>query len=492
MKNCRMSWMIILLMGTLLFIMACSGGSGSGKVNGVAAAGAPINGQVTLKDQNGTEVGPITIASDGTFSFDVAGLTPPFILKAEGKVGSDSYTLYSMLTGTGRGNINPLTHLILAVAAGGDPATLYGATGAAPVTADLTDEALQAALAQVKTLLQLLLDEYGITNFDPINGDYEANPVNRLDAMLDVLNFQVTTSGALTITNKLTGTVIGSGIVTDLSTVTLNKTDAPAESSLTDIREITDRVAALGVVMASSSALTTASLEDFFIADPQYGTSASHTRTEDIASILTIFGPGGTNTHGTLLQLKNVQIVRDVTNDYYIQRGVSKVYIINYDFIYENEVVRGTNVKFGKEIASGNWKIIGYPNVLYGVISGPVNYAGGLTPGIGVTFNNVIAGDNVGGLVGYAVNQGTYSPNIGGLVGNLTTTGDISGSYATGHVTGSIYVGGLVGNCSTVGAGNNWIAITGSFETVNEVATITPIDVLTDDAENNGVALTGN
>ena len=41
----------------------------------------------------------------------------------------------------------------------------------------------------------------------------------------------------------------------------------------------------------------------------------------------------------------------------------AKVYVLNYDFIYENGVIsRGTNVTFAKETASGQWKFIGDPD----------------------------------------------------------------------------------------------------------------------------------
>jgi hypothetical protein len=364
-----------MLLGFLLLIGACGGGSesavrtdsgGNGQtavapsvVTGVAAAGSPILGQVTLKDKNGIQRGPVDVDMNGRFSFEVNDLTPPFVLKAVGHVGGDSILLYSIVTKAGQANINPLTHLILAVAAGIYPADVFGADGKAPAIEAISDEALGDALTGVKTLLQPLLDKYGITDFDPISGDYEANPDNRLDAMLDVVQFLVTTGGSLTITNRLTDTVIGGGDLADICAIKLYKNDAPAASSLTDVRELTARVAALGAVMGSGSALTTQALEDFFVPDPRYGTSASHTRTEDIESIPAIFGPGGTNTRGALKQLRNIRMVRDITDYYFVERGVSKVYVINYDFVYNNEVVTGSNVIFAKETVSGKWKFIG-------------------------------------------------------------------------------------------------------------------------------------
>ena len=294
--------------------------------------------------------------------FDVNGLTPPFILKVGGKVGNNSYTLYSATTGTGKTHIYPFTHLMLAVATGVDPSKVFGPAGGTPDVSAISYATLQAALTKIKTLLQPLLDDYGITDFDPLAGNYEANPGYRLDAMLDVIKVEFN-SGSMTITNKLNGSVVASGSVVNINTISLDKTKAPDQTSLTDIQEITTRVAELCSVMNLGPGLTVQVIDGFFIPDTRYGTSNGHTRTEDIASIPAIFGPGGTNTHGKLKSIRNVRLVREITGDYYASRGVARVYVLNYDFIYENgDIVTGTNVTFARETASGQWKFIGDPD----------------------------------------------------------------------------------------------------------------------------------
>ncbi|MCE5265343.1 MAG: hypothetical protein LLG97_17655 [Deltaproteobacteria bacterium] len=317
---------------------------------------------MTLRDKNGIERGPVATDSSGNFSFDVTGLAPPFILKAEGWVGAQSYTLYSAATVVGKAHINPFTHLVLAVAAGVDPAQVFGPAGGTPDVAAINDAALRAALAKIKTLLQPLLDEYGITDFDPLSGDYEANPGNRLDAMLDLIRVEFA-SGSVTIANKLTGSVIASGSAANLNAISLDKTRAPSQSRLAEIQAITTRLTELCAVMNLGADLTAQVLDGFFIPDPQYGTSNGHTRAEDIASIPAIFGPGGTNTRGRVLKIRNVRLVSDITTDYFASRGVERAFILNYDFIHENgDIVRGTNVTFAREASSGLWKFVGDPD----------------------------------------------------------------------------------------------------------------------------------
>jgi hypothetical protein len=368
-KCLRAVWAMVLLV-FILSLHACGGGgSGSGgataggpAVSGVAAAGVPIIGQVALRDKNGVELGPVATDSNGNFSFDVTGLALPFILKAEGWVGAQSYTLYSAATTAGKAHINPFTHLVLAAAAGVDPSQIFGPGGGRPDTAGISDAALRAALVRIKALMQPLLDEYGITDFDPLAGDYQANPGNRLDAMLDLIRVEFN-SGSVTIANKLNGSVLASGSLANLNAISLDKTRAPAQSSLAEIREITARLTELRSVMNLGSDLTVQVLDGFYISDPRYGISNGHTRTEDIASIPAIFGPGGTNTHGTLREIRNVRLVGDITADYYASRGIERAFILNYDFIHENgDIVRGTNVTFARETPSGLWKFIGEPD----------------------------------------------------------------------------------------------------------------------------------
>ena len=370
---------VILLLATIAFLSACGGGSSSQTptqlpatvVSGIAATGAPIQGTVTLKDRDGLTRGPVATGSDGSFSFEVTGLAPPFVLKAEWTSGLQTQALFAVATQAGTVHINPLSNLALAFATGADPVAVFGASDAPPDTAAISDTTMAAAVGQMKTLLTPLLNDYGITEFNPLNGNYTATPDNRLDAMLDVIAVKAE-NGQVTISNRLTGTAIASGSATNPAGIVLDKAKCPDKGALDDVRDITQRVGALGEAMKLGAALTTTALEGFFVPDPDYGTSNGHTRTQDIASIVAIFGPGGSNTNGALKVLRNVRLVSDLTAKY-TGRGVTKVYLLNYDFIFENgKTVRGNNVTFGKETASGLWKFIGDP---VGQVAGS-NYGG--------------------------------------------------------------------------------------------------------------------
>jgi hypothetical protein len=357
-----------ILFAALIFPLVACGGSGSqsggslsdASVSGVAATGAPIVGTVTLKDSNGLLSGPVSTDSEGRFSLATGGLTPPYLLKVEWTTGAQTQALFSATMEAGSVHINPLTHLALALATGSDPATLFGATGTPPDTTRISKATLTAAVGQIRTLLTPLLMDYGITDFDPLNGHYVATPANRLDAMLDVITIK-TENGQVTISNRLTGTAIASGSASNLAGISLDQTRAPNSAVLGDIGELTGRIGAMGATMKLGETLTAAALEGFFLSDPAYGTSGGHTRAQDLASIVEIFGPGGSNTNGPLKELRNLRLVSDLSEKY-SGRGVTKVYLLNYEFKFENgKTVQGNNVTFGKETATGLWKFIGDP-----------------------------------------------------------------------------------------------------------------------------------
>ncbi|KAF0221285.1 MAG: hypothetical protein FD174_423 [Geobacteraceae bacterium] len=205
-------WVWLLVVTLVSAMTGCGGGGGGGgggTVSGVAAAGAPLVGTVKIKDAaSPAKELTATIAADGTFSFDVGGLTPPFILKATGTVGTANYTLHSFATGAGTTNINPLANLAVAMASGGlDPATVY-ATPSAGILKAIADK-LPASVTDIQTKLQPLLALYDAAKANPLTDTFTANHTG-LDEVLDMVKVEVT-GGTVTVRNKATDDVIVTG-----------------------------------------------------------------------------------------------------------------------------------------------------------------------------------------------------------------------------------------------------------------------------------------
>ena len=138
--------------------------------------------------------------ADGAFSFDVTGLTKPFMLKVVGSANGTAYTLYSVATDKGSANINPMSNLVVATAAAGaDLSGIY----AAPAQSGLPGiaSALGQSLLDVQATLKPMLQKYGVTTVDPIGGSYKADGTG-LDHMLDLVSIEVSPSGSVTITDS--------------------------------------------------------------------------------------------------------------------------------------------------------------------------------------------------------------------------------------------------------------------------------------------------
>ena len=143
----------ILLRATLAIAMAlgvaaCSGGSAGNSgaasatavkaaLTGTAATGGPVAGTVTLRDSSPAGARRTTAtASDGSFAFDVSGLTAPFMLRVVYGNPAAPSALYSFSIGPGTANITPLTSVAARAAAGGaDLAAFFESAGANDIAA---------------------------------------------------------------------------------------------------------------------------------------------------------------------------------------------------------------------------------------------------------------------------------------------------------------------------------------------------------------------
>ena len=128
---------ILFAVSALILMSGCSSDSASAPttLTGTAATGAPIDGSVMVKDANGVEATIATTGVDGSFTLQVAGMTPPFLLRI--MPGDGTATLYSYATEIGQTvNLTPTTNLAMFLASGKtDLDAMYAAWDGAAVTA---------------------------------------------------------------------------------------------------------------------------------------------------------------------------------------------------------------------------------------------------------------------------------------------------------------------------------------------------------------------
>ncbi len=179
-------------------------------VSGVAATGAPITGNVYLKDITGIILGPQEIAADGSFHFDVTGLTPPYHLYSEDIQGNK---LFSIAMGPGIANINPFTNLAIAIAdCLTDPAEAYN--NPAIYLKDIT--VINQAINDIMEILDPILDSFGAAGINPFTDPFIANHTG-LDRVLDFLDIDVdTVNGVVTFTDYMEN-LLGKTTICDFS-----------------------------------------------------------------------------------------------------------------------------------------------------------------------------------------------------------------------------------------------------------------------------------
>ena len=255
MKRVWKLFMAVSLMAlTMLFVSACSDGGGGGgapstTLKGTAAAGAPIIGQVFVKDSKGVEAPPVTIDAEGKYSIDVSGMTGPFKLKAVGMVGNTDVTYCSLATADDLGktiNITPFTDLLVASIAGQAATNFYTDGDPAKITTDLAPqvEALTNALTPVlqsmglESAMELLRKSFTI-------GD-------DVDKVMDITSVTVDpTTAAVTIKSLIDESKVISGTAGGPLT---GKENFPVVTStqLTDIEQIREGITAFTGKFATS------------------------------------------------------------------------------------------------------------------------------------------------------------------------------------------------------------------------------------------------
>lgn len=216
----------------VVIVAGCSSGSpnadSASAISGVVATGKPLVGvAVTVTDSNGKTTKSEPTSAIGTYSVSIANMQAPFVLTAPfTEIDGSAGTLSSLTTASGsvRANLTPITSLIAQQAI----AKILDGAPAANDVKSVTESKIQVATKVVTSTLGAAL----FTNLqvpvsattDPI-GDrtYMADSVNKMDALLDVVNIHVHS-----------GTVSSGVAGGDVVTITPTKVDGTKAAKLAD------------------------------------------------------------------------------------------------------------------------------------------------------------------------------------------------------------------------------------------------------------------
>lgn len=269
-KNLGMAGLVAV---AALTITACSDSGTSSApvvkqttVSGTAAAGAPIIGSVTIKDSATptAQTKTVDIAADGKYVVDVAGMTAPFMVRADGYVGGNEYHLYSAGTSADVGgtiNVTPLTDMIMDNIAGTVAKTYFDNGSFTGLTAAELTAQSEALKARLLPILQAL----GVSSsIDLLRASFNTDHTG-IDAALDVL--RVTTdpaTGVATITNIINQQQMTCDPATGTYVGMMDNTTGLAAGA-TDIQAITAEFDRFSTLFASSlPAATSAQLLAMF------------------------------------------------------------------------------------------------------------------------------------------------------------------------------------------------------------------------------------
>ncbi len=219
-------------------------------LGGVAAKGTAIAGaEVDLVDKRGKTL-TTTTDSDGNYSLDTTGLTPPFLIAVH---VDDTHVLYSVSADTNTAsviNVTPLTDLIIRSwysVQGLDVSTDGFADPVANPPPSPTEVAIISNVVVQVTALWLQQAGVDTTTFSPISTPFAVG--DNVDGVLDQTTVNPDT-GAITITDGTTtqdSTVTydtGAGSVT-VDTTTTNGTDTSTSTTGTVVATTDDTTAAL-------------------------------------------------------------------------------------------------------------------------------------------------------------------------------------------------------------------------------------------------------
>jgi hypothetical protein len=220
-------------------------------LEGTAAGGAPVVGQVTVKDANGKLL-TTNIESNGHYSIDVTGLTAPFLLRAVGTVGGRNVYYVSAATEAdvdGTINITPFTDLIVANVAGQVASAYFESPNFAALTADQ----LSAAKTTLTQRLQPLLTSLGLdTSFDLMRTAFSADHTG-FDAVMDMVKVAVDEeTGVALIRDLVNNTSITDNLASRDDVTVIPVPAVSLQTGLSEIEAIRARLASFYAQFATS------------------------------------------------------------------------------------------------------------------------------------------------------------------------------------------------------------------------------------------------
>jgi len=224
-----MVWTGVAAMG--LALTACGAGeTTTSYATGQARTEAFVAGTVTLTDASAVpQSRQVAMAADGTYSVLVAGLTPPYLLRAEWADASGTRRLSGVAEDNGNIDVNELTDVAHRSACSGEDHE-HECRDSDSEGTKRASRRVTALLTQLQTVLAPLFERYGITS---LRADRDA-----VRALLQDVSV-VAHDGTVIVTNRATGGIIFQGRLRHLDRGTFYPDNMPAGPGTTSCTAFT-------------------------------------------------------------------------------------------------------------------------------------------------------------------------------------------------------------------------------------------------------------
>ena len=438
---------IALLSATLALTHCSSGGGGGGggtpssqfSLSGTAASGKPLAGAaLILKDSLG-QSRSATTASDGTYSLDTTGLTPPFLVQIAAGGGTTLYSVSADANAKTTVNVTPFTDVIIRSWYGVQGVSVDTAFSAPASNPAPTPAAVSIIGSIVQNTVQLWLNQAGVTSgtFNLISTPFTANGTG-VDLVLDQSTVNPSTGsvvisdGTTTQNSQLTVDTSTGSIAVSTTTAGPNGTSSSSNTTVvpvqtaqqTALSAITAKLADFAaVVNAKGAALTTADVLPFL--DPGLindGLTRDQFAQDAVASL------AGHTISFTVLAIKDLDTTNSVADVLFLlsqsQGGETQTETTDFFFkqvggswlLSGNQRIASVNVDAEMRTNQGAFGGNNGPDINVdvqppqGLLSGVTISGGGIWTGAALTQSGIVS-DPSGTLDHFFINSGPLQPN---------------------------------------------------------------------------------
>lgn len=320
-------------------------------IEGIASAGAPLNGIIFLKASDSAMSISTTVDDSGYYAFhdneiDSMGGTPPFILKVDGSFGGKNKTLYSIARNRGRVNLNPISDLALSLSAlNNNPEQVFENTSLIPSQASY-----ETSLNNIKLTISPLLLELELNDIDPIYDVLKSDGTG-FDAIFDLVKFESLKSNSGKVTSVVfkdySGADLGNSDVGSLDSLVLDSV------KLLRLKDFPDNFMEIRHLLKSfetslnATSVTSIQLNSLF--NSKYTTHSGRTKSQFIDYLIQNNPANSGVPNQSLVDVKNLVIVEQVDSS-------NNKFKIDFKYIYSGGSQISPSDPFYVQKLDGEWK----------------------------------------------------------------------------------------------------------------------------------------